>query len=443
MDAAQTSIRTEAASLGSAPVADTRLAARVGRAAGLAATAVAGIALVGPLLGMRVPPAALVVIGLGAVAVEVAPPRAFTVTAAAGVLALAASNKVYTLYHLVLVGLLFVARKRTLATAVALGGLALWLPKHLFHDHYHQAGFYNWLNEPSLALVLFVTAAWWRTRRDGRLPAGAEDASLPAWSLLYLFPGHAVNPIVYSPGDLFRERRVDARGVLTALLLVALKGLAHAALARWVPSASYGALDAARAATASRAELWGVVLVGYLDLALTLSGTADLAILVARLYGWPLASPFRWALLAWNPAELWRRWGLYNRKWLLQMVYFPLGGGTRHKYLNVLATFLASALVLHTGWFGSKYWEVGAGGWRDETVYFLMQGLLVCGWLAFSALRPALTGKDDHTLRLSWSRVAGTAATQAASALVHVVVLAQAIPFADRWVVMARCLGLR
>jgi hypothetical protein len=40
-------------------------------------------------------------------------------------------------------------------------------------------------------------------------------------------------------------------------------------------------------------------------------------------------------------------------------------------------------------------------------------------------------------------RVAGTAATQAASALVHVVVLAQAIPFGDRWWVMARCLGLR
>ena len=27
-------------------------------------------------------------------------------------------------------------------------------------------------------------------------------------------------------------------------------------------------------------------------------------------------------------------------------------------------TFLASALLLHSGWFGSKYWIVGAGGWR-------------------------------------------------------------------------------
>src|SRR5262249_28835576 len=158
---------------------------------------------------------------------------------------------------------------------------------------------------------------------------------------------------------------------------------------------------------------------------------ADLAILVARLYGWPLASPFRFALLAWNPSELWRRWGLYNRKWLLQMFYFPLGGSQRHRTLNVMATFLGSALVLHTGWFGAKVWELGRAGWRDETAYFLLQGLLVCGWLAWRDRRPRDAGGDDHQLRLTWRRAAGTAATQAASALVHVVILAQALPFAD------------
>ena len=103
--------------------------------------------------------------------------------------------------------------------------------------------------------------------------------------------------------------------------------------------------------------------------------------------------------------------------------------------------------MLHTGWFGSKYWEVGPGGWRDETAYFALQGLLVCGWLAWrDRRRPAGADAgvaDDRALRLTWRRAAGTAATQAASALVHVVVLAQALPFADRWVVMARMLGVR
>jgi hypothetical protein len=434
--------RPEAASLAPAPVADTRLAARLGAVAALAATAVGGIALVGPMLGMRVPVAALVFVALGAVAVEAAPSRAFTIAAGSGLLALASLNKAYAVYHLALVGLLYFARKRTLALLVALAGFAIWLPKHLFREHYFERGFYNWLNEPSLALILFVTALWWRTRRDGRLPANAESASLSEWSLFYLFPGHAINPMVYSPGDLFRERRVDVRGVLTGLLLVSAKAVGHLALQTWLPRLGYATLDAARAASASRAELWAVALVGYVDLALTLSGTADLAILVARLYGWPLSSPFRFALLAWNPSELWRRWGLYNRKWLLQMVYFPMGGSKRHRALNIMATFLASALVMHTGWFGSKYWEIGPGGWRDETCYFLMQGLLVCGFLAWRD-RFAPDTADDHALRLGWGRAAGTAATQAAGALVHVVILAQALPFADRWGMMARMLGLR
>jgi hypothetical protein len=423
------------------PIAASAPATRIARAALLAATTVGAVAVLGPLLRVRVPPVVLALIAVGAVAVEALPAHAFLLTATAGLLALGAINKVFVFYHLALVGLLFVARKRTLATAVALGGFALWLPKHLFREHYFQAGFYNWINEPSLALVIFVTIYWWRERRDGRLPAAAESASLPTWAVLYLFPGHAINPMVYSARDLFRERTLDPSAVLTGLLLVTAKALAHAALARWLPAVRYAALDGARAAAASRAELWAIVLVGYVDLALVLSGTADLAILVARLYGFPLASPFRWALLAWNPAELWRRWGLYNRRWLLQVVYFPLGGGVRRKYLNILCTFLASALVLHTGWFGSKYWEVGPGGWRDESVYFLMQGALVCGWLLWNERRGP--GAVDHDLRLSWPRVAGTAATQAASALVHVVVLAQAIPFGERWWVMARCLGLR
>lgn len=427
----------------STPIAAAAPARRAATAALLAATSAGGIAAMGPLLGMRVPPLALAIVAVGAVAVEALPAHAFLVTTTAGLLALAAINKVYVVYHLALVGLLFVARKRALATAIALGGFALWLPKHLFREHYFQPGFYNWINEPSLALAIFVTIYWWRERRDGRLPAAAASASLPGWAVLYLFPAHAINPMVYSPRDLFRERKLDARGVLAGLLLVTAKALAHAALARWLPTASYAALDGARAAAASRAELWLVVLVGYVDLALTLSGTADLAILVARLYGFPLASPFRWALLAWNPAELWRRWGLYNRKFLLQVVYFPLGGGARRKYLNVLCTFLASALVLHTGWFGSKYWEVGPGGWRDETVYFLLQGALVCGWLLWSERRGPAAEKPDHMLRWSWSRAAGTAATQAASALVHVVVLAQLVPFGERWLVMARLVGLR
>ncbi|HVZ74132.1 MAG TPA: hypothetical protein VHJ20_17255 [Polyangia bacterium] len=406
----------------------------------LAAATAAGVATFGPLLGMPVRAATLAVVVLGALVVEAIPARAFELATASGLLALAATNHVYVAYHVALVAALFAARNTTARLAFVLLALAIWLPKHLFAAHYHEPGFYNWLNEPSLVLAIFVTASWWAAHRADRLPPVAREASLATWAALYFFPGHAVNPMVYGPADLFRARRLEVRGVLTALLLVAGKALAHTALWKLFPHARYAGLDGARAIAAPRAELWGVVALNYVDLALTLSGTADLAVLIARLYGWQLPNAFNFALLAWNPGELWRRWGIYNRKLLLQLVYFPLGGANRHRYMNVMLTFLGSALLLHTGFFGSKYWEVGVGGWRDETIYFLIQGALVCAWIALRELRG---GRVDHTLRWSWSRAAGTVATQAASALAHVVILATALPLQDRFALIARCLGLR
>lgn len=416
--------------------------------AGLLALVVAtvgAVAVLGPWLGIAPPAPVLLVVAVGAIAVHRVPGRAFEITAVAGAVALAAANPPYALFHSALVGLLFLTRRGTFALATVLGVLTVWLPKHLFATHYHHRAAYNWINEPSLALVLFVTACWWRARRDARLAPPAETASPLAWAVMYLFPGHVLNPMVFSPGDVFRRRALELRGLAVCLLLIAVKGAAHVAIGRsaWLAQMSYGALDATRMTALSRAELWLVVAVGYFDLVLTLSGTADVAVLLARLYGWPMPSPFRYALLAWNPVELWRRWGIYNRKVLLSLVYFPLGGARRHRTRNVMLTFLASALLLHSGWFGSKYWEVGPGGWRDQTVYFLLQGLLVCGWLLVRDLRGASRDRDDHALRLSWSRAAGTAATQAASALVHVIVLARALPFGDRFGMIARCLGLR
>jgi hypothetical protein len=83
---------------------------------------------------------------------------------------------------------------------------------------------------------------------------------------------------------------------------------------------------------------------------------------------------------------------------------------------------------------------VGPGGLRDQVTYFALQGLAVCGCLGWWRA----VGKDDRAdraLRWSWGRALGTVATQGASALVHVIVLAQHVPFAERWRAAARCLG--
>jgi hypothetical protein len=329
-----------------------------------------------------------------------------------------------------------------MAMALVLVALAIALPKYLFSVFHGTPGTYNWINEPSLALIILVSFCWLRDLRDGRLPAAAASAGLLPWATQFFFPGHSVNPMLFTAGDLFGARRLDARGIFASAISIGAKAFAHVALQKVAPEATFVGLDLARASSLSWPGMWGVVLVSYVDLAIVLSGTADVAILLARLYGWPLKAPFRWALLAWTPVELWRRWGIYNRKVLLKLVYFPLGG-RRRRFLNVMLTFLASAWVLHSGWFGSKYWVVGAPGWRDQAAYFLLQGAIVCVWLAIDGRRRGrLESEQQPDLHWAWARVGGTVVTQVAAALAHVIVLAQALPFTERFVFIARCLGL-
>jgi hypothetical protein len=83
---------------------------------------------------------------------------------------------------------------------------------------------------------------------------------------------------------------------------------------------------------------------------------------------------------------------------------------------------------------------VGVAGWRDQSIYFLLQGVAVCTCLAIwdsTGTHP----RERATPRLSFTLLAAVAGTQAWNALVHVVILAPNVPLADRARIVARCLG--
>ena len=426
----------------------------------LAAAALVAISLAAPVFGLVLPRGAATMLAIGAVALAAWPRRAREISVLAGAALLLFLRPGYAAYHLALVAVLFACRRRTWTLLLALGLGAVVVPKALYTLSAGRAS----LDAAGLAAVIFLTLYWWREARSGKTPrspaAGARtelgsaqrspsrEVRNPSrvtnsidWGALYLMPFHRVYAISFGPSDVWRTRCVDARLVLSGAALCLLKAGALLALRRAFPRGDYAAWPAGALAALSVPRLWGVVALSYLQLVLLLSGLAETGILVARLYGWPLPSPFRFALLAWNPVELWRRWGIYTRRFLLKTVYFPLGGSERHRFRNVMLTFLASALVLHSGWLGSPYWVVGAGGWRDHTLYFGLQGLAVCACLALWQL----TGKDsgaDRALRWSWLRIPATLATQAFSAWAHIIILAQAVPLAGRFRLMARCLGL-
>ncbi len=412
------------------------------RVVALTAATMAVISVVGGAIGEQLPVGVLTVIGVGALAALYRPQWRVGVACCSGLVGLAIINPVFSVYFAILVGALTLSRLRTRLFLVVLVTAAIVAPKTAFSLRYHQPGYWNWINEPSLTLTLLVSAMWLRTRRqasrDGA-PSPPEDSL--SFVLNYLFPSHVTNPLPYSPRLLARNRELDERAILVLLGWFVAKSLALMGLRALGPRGFLSHLVPGDLPALGWLELWGLVLGSYLETYLSLAATADIPVLMGRLFGFGLPDPFRFALLAWNPVELWRRWGIYNRHVLLQLVYFPLGGGLRRKYLNVLLTFLASALLLHSGWFGSKYWQVGVPGWRDQSVYFLLQGVAVCACLAVWDWTGKQTAKRPRP-QLSLALVAAVVGTQAWSALVHVVILAPHVELADRARLVARCLGL-
>ena len=397
-------------------------------------------------MGVVLRPSLLVVWGAGAVAAQLFPARRIGVANGAGAVALALVDPVFGLYFAALLAALCATRTRILPFGAVLAIATLVWPKLTFALHGDDPAAWSWFRQPSLALALFASAAWFRARADARragLPAPAGAAS---FLLGYLFPSDATHPMVFGPGLLSRPARVDRRAVLTLAGWFVVKVAALVALRALGPQALLRGLTGADAAALSWPSLWAVVTVSYVETYLALATYQDIPVLIARLYGFDLGAPFRAPLLAASPVDLWRRWGVYNRRLLLDLVYVPLGGSRRHKYRNVALTFLASALVLHTGWFGSIYWQVGRAGWLDQTVYFALQALAVGACMAYWDVTGRRPGRGADDLwppgAWSWRRAGRVVATQAWSALAHVIVLAQGMSLADRGRVISRCLGL-
>ena len=406
----------------------------------LAAAVLTALTFIGPALGALWRPSISLTLFVGIVAVTALPARAYLLAGLCGVAVLLQFTALRTsVYHLLLVAGAFALRRRPALLISFLLLTVVVIPKELFRRYYHATFLHDWVNPFLLAHLFLVVLTWWSTQMRGR----ANETSFAAWLCLLLFPSHPLNPMIFAPGDLWRPRLAVVRDVLTGLLIVAVKAAALWAIAWAWPQGQLAQQDPVALLDGSRSwlQVWRSVGLSYLVCALALSGTADIAVVIARLFGWRLPHSFHWALLAWNPVELWRRWAIYNRKVLLSLVYFPLGGGDRHRTLNVMLTFAASGLVLHSGWLGSRYWETGVAGWRDQTLYFLLQGLAVCGCLWFWRWR-GRSADLDRDLRWSFGRVLGTFATQALSAWLHILILTPNLALFDRCRLMARCVGL-
>ena len=90
------------------------------------------------------------------------------------------------------------------------------------------------------------------------------------------------------------------------------------------------------------------------------SGYSDIAIGVARLFGFDLMTNFQTPYFATSLREFWQRWHISLSTWFRDYVYIPLGGnrvGEVRKIYNLMVTFLVSGL-----WHGANWTFVIWGG---------------------------------------------------------------------------------
>ncbi len=83
------------------------------------------------------------------------------------------------------------------------------------------------------------------------------------------------------------------------------------------------------------------------------SGYSDIAIGVARLFGFRLSRNFAFPYFSRDIAEFWRRWHISLSTWFRDYLYVPLGGsraGRAARVRNVMITFAASGLWHGANW---------------------------------------------------------------------------------------------
>lgn len=97
------------------------------------------------------------------------------------------------------------------------------------------------------------------------------------------------------------------------------------------------------------------------------SGYSDIAIGLAKWFGFDLMTNFRTPYFARDIAEFWRRWHISLTTWFRDYLYIPLGGSRMSKFINIrniIIVFLVSGF-----WHGANWTFLAWGGLN--ALYFL------------------------------------------------------------------------
>ncbi len=180
----------------------------------------------------------------------------------------------------------------------------------------------------------------------------AEKNPLNVGLYIAFFPQLIAGPIIkYSTfAPQLRERRTTGEGFARGTRRFAVGFCKKVLLANTLGLVVKEAFDAA-APGASFAILGAVCYL--LQIYYDFSGYSDMAIGLARVFGFDFPENFIYPYIARGVTEFWRRWHISLSSWFRDYVYIPLGGnrlGKRRQILNLLAVWLLTGIWHGANW---------------------------------------------------------------------------------------------
>lgn len=181
---------------------------------------------------------------------------------------------------------------------------------------------------------------------------------------LAFFPQLVAGPIVRANQffqDLFPWRPPTAEDLSRGVLLLALgltKKMAFADNFAKVSDTLFNSLPTHDGIL----DAWSGTIAFSLQIFFDFSGYTDMAIGMAKLFGFHFPINFRRPYLAASITDFWRRWHISLSTWLRDYLYISLGGnrkGSLATYRNLLLTMLLGGL-----WHGASWNFVLWGGWH-------------------------------------------------------------------------------
>ncbi|PPD43276.1 MAG: acyltransferase [Methylocystis sp.] len=180
------------------------------------------------------------------------------------------------------------------------------------------------------------------------------------------------------------------------------------------------AIFARDAATLGFADAWAGVIFFTLQIYFDFSGYSDMAIGLARMFGFRLLENFNMPYIATSITDFWRRWHMSLTSWIREYLYFSLGGnrqGEARTYFNLWICFLASG-VWHGAAWTYIFWGAYNGVFLVLDRLFLVERLkrlpdwlanivtmliVMVGWTLFRATSLAQAGAFLSLMARPWA----------------------------------------